>query len=76
MCHTRAQGGTASAGGMNRSGDSVRESRNYSVHVDPQITWFAALFTYISYAIVIAYGHTRDFFAALTGISRYAVSSH
>ena len=38
---------------------------------DPDISLFAAFFTYFSYAVLIMVGHLRDFFANVTGITRY-----
>ena len=46
------------------------------MHVDPPIGWLSALLTYISYAVLIGYGHMRDFLGAMTGISRYAVRNN
>ena len=40
--------------------------------VDPEIGVTAAVLVYYSYAILIMFGHVRDFFGALTGRSRYA----
>jgi serine palmitoyltransferase len=40
-------------------------------HVEPEIGWISAFFTYFSYAIIISIGHIRDFFATLTGFSRF-----
>ena len=39
-------------------------------NVNP-ITLWAAMTTYLSYAILIVFGHCRDFFAWITGSSRY-----
>lgn len=33
--------------------------------------WFPAITTYLGYAVLIVFGHIRDFFASLTGYSRY-----
>lgn len=33
--------------------------------------WFVALTTYIGYAVLIAFGHVRDFIGSFTGRSRY-----
>lgn len=33
--------------------------------------WFPAITTYLGYAVLIVFGHVRDFFASLTGYSRY-----
>ena len=41
-------------------------------HVDPEIGVTAAILVYYSYAILIMFGHIRDFFGGLTGKSRYA----
>ena len=38
---------------------------------DNPITLWAAMTTYLSYAILIVFGHCRDFFAWITGSSRY-----
>jgi len=38
---------------------------------DPEITFFATLTTYLSYAIIIFFGHLRDFFGKRTKRSRY-----
>ena len=38
---------------------------------DDVITWFAALTTYLSYAVLILFGHLRDFLGKITGKSRY-----
>ncbi len=35
------------------------------------ITWFAAISTYFGYAVLILFGHIRDFFGKLFGVSRY-----
>ena len=40
-------------------------------HEPPPITWFAAVTTYIGYAVLILFGHIRDFFGNLTKSSRY-----
>ncbi len=34
-------------------------------------TWFVALTTYLGFAVLIAFGHLRDFFGKVTGWSRY-----
>lgn len=44
------------------SGSSAHESH---------ITYFTAITTYWAYAVLIMFGHVRDFFARLTGWSRY-----
>lgn len=33
--------------------------------------WFPAITTYLGYAVLISFGHLRDFFASITGYSRY-----
>lgn len=38
---------------------------------DPELSFFTAFFTYLSYCVLIIVGHIRDFFANLTGITRY-----
>jgi serine palmitoyltransferase len=38
---------------------------------DPDISFFTAFLTYLSYVMLIIVGHLRDFFASLTGITRY-----
>lgn len=38
---------------------------------EPEMGWLIAALTYFSYGILIAIGHLRDFFANVTGISRY-----
>jgi serine palmitoyltransferase len=38
---------------------------------DPEISFFTAFLTYLSYVILICIGHLRDFFANVTGITRY-----
>ena len=38
---------------------------------EPTLSWFSALTTYLGYAVLIAFGHLRDFFAKRTGYSRY-----
>jgi serine palmitoyltransferase len=40
-------------------------------HDPPAITWFAALTTYLGYAVLIVFGHIRDFFGNMTKKSRY-----
>lgn len=35
------------------------------------ITWFAAITTYFGYAVLVLFGHLRDFFGKVTGASRY-----
>jgi hypothetical protein len=37
---------------------------------------FSALTTYLAYAVLIFYGHVRDFFGKLTGFSRYFGSNN
>lgn len=43
-------------------------------HHPNEITWFAAITTYLGYAILIIFGHIRDFFGKLTGSTRYGVT--
>lgn len=38
---------------------------------DPQISLLTAFLTYLSYCMLIIVGHLRDFFANITGITRY-----
>ena len=38
---------------------------------DPEISFMTAFLTYMSYTILIIVGHIRDFFAGLTGVTRY-----
>ena len=38
---------------------------------EPHIGWFSALTTYLGYAVLIVFGHIRDFIAKRTGHSRY-----
>lgn len=38
---------------------------------DPEISFFTAFLVYSSYVVLICIGHLRDFFANLTGITRY-----
>jgi len=35
------------------------------------ISWFSAITTYFGYAILVLFGHIRDFFGRFTGASRY-----
>jgi len=44
---------------------------NYPICKDPEIGFFVALLTYVSYAVLIAFGHLRDFVGALLNNSRY-----
>lgn len=41
-------------------------------HKDPEIGFFVAVLTYYSYAVLIFFGHLRDFFGKLTGFTRYS----
>jgi len=36
-----------------------------------EIAFFTALTTYLGYAVLICFGHIRDFFGKATGYSRY-----
>lgn len=38
---------------------------------DPEISFLTAFLTYYSYVVLIIVGHLRDFFANMTGITRY-----
>ena len=38
---------------------------------EPTLSWFSALTTYMGYAVLIVFGHLRDFWAKRTGYSRY-----
>lgn len=38
---------------------------------DPEIGFVVAVLTYYSYAVLILFGHLRDFFGKLTGFTRY-----
>eukprot|EP01035_Chromulina_nebulosa_P026577 gene26577-34808_t len=40
-------------------------------HTDPEIGSVVAFLTYFSYAIIIGFGHIRDFIGTFTGFSRY-----
>ena len=40
-------------------------------HNSEEPTWFAALTTYLGFAVLILSGHVRDFLARVTGRSRY-----
>ena len=40
-------------------------------HGDPEIGRGTAVFVYYSYAVLILFGHIRDFFGRITGMSRY-----
>jgi len=53
--------------------DDQYEPFDYSkIHCeDPEITLFATITTYFSYAVIIAFGHLRDFFGKRTKRSRY-----
>jgi len=53
--------------------DDEYESYDYpKEHIeDPEITLFATITTYFAYAIIIAFGHIRDFFGKTTKRSRY-----
>ncbi len=35
------------------------------------VTWFIVLTTYLSFGVLIFFGHMRDLFGKVTGISRY-----
>ena len=37
---------------------------------------FSAMTTYLGYAVLILFGHLRDFFGKLTGLSRYFGSNN
>ena len=52
-----------------KSGD--QEDVLFGVENVVQPNWFAAVMTYFSYAVLICFGHIRDFFGKLTGYSRY-----
>jgi len=41
-------------------------------HSDPEIGFLVAMLTYYSYAVLIMFGHVRDFFGKLTGFTRYS----
>ena len=79
MCHTRIEGAPRSTSELSekRLGRENGNGSSYSsTHEDPPIGWLSALLTYISYAVLIGYGHMRDFLGTLTGISRYAVRNN
>lgn len=40
-------------------------------HADPEISVGTAILVYYSYAVLIMFGHIRDFFGSITGMSRY-----
>jgi len=40
-------------------------------HEDPEIGALVAFLTYLSYAVLIIFGHCRDFLGTITGQSRY-----
>lgn len=56
--------------GFTSTDKSMTEDK-HSVEMEPDIGWIVAFFTYMSYAIIIALGHVRDFIATVTGVSRY-----
>jgi len=43
-------------------------------HKDPEISLIIAYLTYLSFLLMIMFGHIRDFLGAITGISRYKVT--
>jgi hypothetical protein len=59
--------------GSSSSSKSTTGQKELVKHHDPDIPFLVAVLTYLSYAVLISYGHIRDFFANLTGISRYTV---
>lgn len=38
---------------------------------DPALSGFVAVTTYLGYAVLVIFGHLRDFFGKVTGKSRY-----
>ena len=48
-----------------------KESNEFVSHKDPEIGAFSAFMTYLSYAVLIIFGHIRDFIGSLFGLSRY-----
>jgi serine palmitoyltransferase len=42
-----------------------------SKKTEEDVSWFVVLTTYMAYGLLIFFGHIRDFFGKLTGISRY-----
>ena len=41
-------------------------------HKDPEIGFAVSILTYYSYAVLVLFGHLRDFFGKLTGFTRYS----
>jgi serine palmitoyltransferase len=55
--------------------DALSEASPSTPPPEHQITWFAALTTYLGYAVLIVFGHLRDFFGLTLSLgSRYEVS--
>jgi hypothetical protein len=60
---------------------SVEMARKQSLHVTKQlsddhveaeeISFFPAITTYLGYAVLIVFGHLRDYMGKITGCSRY-----
>jgi serine palmitoyltransferase len=49
--------------------------KSYERGHEVPITWFAAITTYFGYAVLILFGHIRDFFGRMFGMSRYLATS-
>jgi serine palmitoyltransferase len=47
------------------------DSNSSRRHSDPNLHWLTAVLVYLSYAILIAFGHVRDFIGSSLGTSRY-----
>jgi len=52
----------------------IKELQSTTEHKDPEISLIIAYLTYLSFLLMIMFGHIRDFFGAITGISRYKVT--
>ena len=62
MSHLKKRGDAAT---------SVSTSTSEKKPAEGEIKWFVAVTTYMGYAVLIFFGHFRDFFGKLTGSSRY-----
>lgn len=66
----KSKASAASATAVKSATVSSGASASHDKH-EPVLSWFVAFTTYMGYAVLIMFGHLRDFCGKLTGLSRY-----
>ena len=70
---THSQGASTATPGSGNATRGFEHQERGDAHYENrgEPSWFSALTTYLNYAILILFGHSRDFIAKITGHSRY-----